>query len=143
MSIQQLETGHAEALSFSPNMLCDHPNLSIETLCLDSLSVPICRLKSLCLVAVSPAHVGPGHGHTFCLRGRTCCGSHLVIGDGGCGLGSSARSCPVAQYLGVCLSCRVEVIILTIPPISWHSGLFGGLHSLGLSPFFRFELWLH
>lgn len=53
------------------------PSLSIENLC-----VPMWYLKRLYFVAVSPARVGPGHGHIICLGGRAC-GSNLVTGDGG------------------------------------------------------------
>lgn len=53
----------------------------------------------------------------------------------------SSKVLPSGSVLGDVISCRVEVMTLTIPPISRHSGLFGGLHGLGLNPFFCSESW--
>lgn len=51
----------------------------------------------------------------------------------------SSKVLPSGSVLGGMISCRVEVMTLTIPPISRHSGLFGSLHGLGLNPFFCSE----
>lgn len=51
----------------------------------------------------------------------------------------SSKVLPSGSVLGGMMSCRVEVMTLTIPPISRHSGLFDSLHGPGLNPFFCFE----
>lgn len=55
----------------------------------------------------------------------------------------SSKVLPSGSVLGDVMSCRVEVMTLTMPPISRHGGLFGGLHGLGLNPFFFSESWFN